>query len=85
MTSNIGTNLAPVHAAASSGVGNPQLLAAGIAEALYNTAAGLTVTIFCVISHNHLRTWADRMIQSLEARAMDLQSLLYGGGDEGGV
>lgn len=71
------------HAAASSGVGNPQLLAEGIAEALYNTAAGLTVTVFCIVSHNFLRNWADRLTQSLEARLGELQALLSAGGDKG--
>ncbi len=67
------------HAAAVGGVGNPQLLAEGIAEALYNTAAGLTVTVFCIISHNFLRNWADRLTQSLEAR---LGELLAARGDK---
>ncbi|MDT8899763.1 MotA/TolQ/ExbB proton channel family protein [Anaeroselena agilis] len=69
------------HAAAASGVGNPQMLAEGIAEALYNTAAGLTVTVFCIISHNFLRNWADRLTQSLEARLGELQALATARGD----
>jgi biopolymer transport protein ExbB len=73
------------HAAAASGVTNPQLLAEGIAEALYNTAAGLMVTIFCVVSHNHLRTRADRLIQLLEARSLELKALLAGGGGGNGA
>ncbi len=70
-------------AAALSGVGNPQLLAEGIAEALYNTAAGLTVTVFCIVSHNFLRNWADRLTQSLEARLGEMQALLAARGDTG--
>jgi biopolymer transport protein ExbB len=70
------------HTAAVSGVSNPQLLAEGIAEALYNTAAGLTVTIFCVTSHNYLRNRADRLMQSLEARSGELQALPSDGGDK---
>ncbi len=69
------------HAAAASGAGNPALLAEGIAEALYNTAAGLCVTIFCVVSHNHHRNRADRLLRQLETRAKEIAALLTGGGD----
>lgn len=64
------------HVAALSGAGNPQLLAEGIAEALYNTAAGLVVTIFCIVCHNHYRNWSSRRLCLLETRAKEFTALL---------
>ena len=72
------------HVAALSGAGNPQLLAEGIAEALYNTAAGLVVTIFCIICHNHYRNWSARRLCLLETRVKEFTSLLTRGGNGGG-
>ena len=43
-------------AASMSGLGNPQMLAEGISEALYNTAGGLLVAIPCIIANNHFRS-----------------------------
>ncbi len=68
------------HVAAMSGAGNPQLLAEGIAEALYNTAAGLFVTIFCIICHNHFRNWSARRLCILETRVKEFTSILTKGG-----
>ncbi|MBP2649417.1 MAG: exbB 3 [Firmicutes bacterium] len=68
------------HAAALSGAGNPQMLAEGISEALYNTAAGLLVTIFCIVCHNHYRNWAERRVRVLENRAKQFAAILAGGG-----
>lgn len=64
------------HVAALSGAGNPQLLAEGIAEALYNTAAGLLVTIFCIVCHNHYRNWTARRLCLLETRVKEFTHLL---------
>ncbi|TWH46381.1 MotA/TolQ/ExbB proton channel family protein [Sporomusa sp. KB1] len=72
------------HVAAMSGAGNPQLLAEGISEALYNTAAGLFVTIFCIICHNHYRNWSARRLCMLETRAKEFSSLLIKGGNDSG-
>ncbi len=72
------------HVAALSGAGNPQLLAEGIAEALYNTAAGLLVTIFCIICHNHYRNWSARRLCLLETRVKEFTFLLTKGGNSGG-
>ncbi len=68
------------HVAALSGAGNPQLLAEGISEALYNTAAGLFVTIFCIICHNHYRNWSARRLCMLETRVKEFTALLTKGG-----
>ena len=49
-------------AATAGGMGNPQLLAAGVAEALYTTVAGLVVAIPCVVANNHFRSRVDRLL-----------------------
>jgi biopolymer transport protein ExbB len=64
------------HAASLAGVGDPHRLAQGISEALYNTAAGLLVTVPCVIAHNHFRTRAERLFQLLERRTQEIVKLL---------
>ena len=49
-------------AASMTGLGNPQMLAAGISEALYNTAGGLLVAIPCIIANNHFRNRVERLL-----------------------
>ena len=48
-------------AASMTGLGNPQMLAAGISEALYNTAGGLLVAIPRIIANNHFRNRVARL------------------------
>lgn len=64
------------HVASSSGVSDPHKLAEGISEALYNTAAGLLVTVPCVVAHNYFRTRAERLMQLLERRMREIIGLL---------
>ena len=47
-------------------LGNPQMLAAGISEALYNTAGGLLVAIPCIIANNHFRNRVERLLHWTE-------------------
>jgi len=68
-------------------VGDPGLLAKGIAEALLTTAAGMTVAIPTVIFYNYLVNRVNHMIIRLENRVNELVLLLRGrpilvGGDE---
>ena len=49
-------------AASMTGLGNPQMLAAGISEALYNPAGGLLVAIPCIIANNHVRNRVERLL-----------------------
>ena len=44
------------------GVGNPTVLAGGIAEALITTAAGLTVAIPALIAYRYYRTRVDKLV-----------------------
>ena len=53
-------------AASISGLGNPQMLAEGISEALYNTAGGLLVAIPCIIANNHFRSRVERLLHWTE-------------------
>lgn len=59
-------------AAAMSGLGNPQMLAEGISEALYNTAGGLLVAIPCIIANNHFRSRVERLIHWTEGCAGEI-------------
>ena len=53
-------------AASMTGLGNPQMLAEGISEALYNTAGGLMVAIPCIIANNHFRSRVERLLHWTE-------------------
>jgi len=54
----------------AQGVGNPTVLAGGIAEALVTTAAGLTVAIPSLIAYRYLRGRVDRLVVLIEKEAM---------------
>lgn len=53
-------------AASISGLGNPQMLAEGISEALYNTAGGLLVAIPCIVANNYFRNRVERLLHWTE-------------------
>ncbi len=59
-------------AASMSGLGNPQMLAEGISEALYNTAGGLLVAIPCIMANNHFRSRVERLIHWTEGCAGEI-------------
>ena len=59
-------------------VGDPGLLAKGIAEALLTTAAGIVVAIPTVIFYNYLVNRVNHMIIRLENRVNELVLLLRG-------
>jgi biopolymer transport protein ExbB len=54
----------------AQGVGNPTVLAGGIAEALVTTAAGLTVAIPSLIAYRFLRGRVDGLVVLIEKEAM---------------
>ena len=56
--------------------GNPALLAAGIAEALVTTAAGIIVSIPAIVFYNHLVSKVNHMIIRLENRVNELVFML---------
>ena len=60
-------------------VGDPRLLASGIAEALLTTAAGIIVALPAVIFYNYLVGKVNHMILRMETMANELVLLLEGG------
>jgi biopolymer transport protein ExbB len=54
------------------GVGNPQVLAGGISEALVSTAAGLVVAIPAVIGYRFLRSRVESLVVQMEKESMKL-------------
>jgi biopolymer transport protein ExbB/TolQ len=52
------------------------LLAKGISEAMYNTALGLGIAVFCMFFHLILHGWAKRIKQDLERASTRLENLL---------
>lgn len=61
----------------SQGVGNPQALAGGIAEALITTAAGLTVAIPALIGYRYFRSRVDMLVVGMEKEALKLVEALH--------
>jgi len=53
-----------------------QALAHGIAEAMYNTALGLSIALLCMIAHMLLNGWAKGIISDLESSSTKLTNLL---------
>jgi len=58
------------------GVGNPTVLAGGIAEALITTAAGLTVAIPALIGYRYYRSRVDTLVVDMEKEAIKLVEAL---------
>jgi len=59
------------------GVGNPTVLAGGIAEALITTAAGLTVAIPALIGYRYYRNRVDALVIDMEKEAIKLVEALH--------
>ena len=61
----------------TQGVGNPAVLAGGIAEALITTAAGLTVAIPALIGYRYYRNRVDTLVVDMEKEAIKLVEALH--------
>ena len=59
------------------GVGNPTVLAGGIAEALITTAAGLSVAIPSLIGYRYYRSRVDALVVDMEKEAIKLIEALH--------
>jgi biopolymer transport protein ExbB len=59
------------------GVGNPTVLAGGIAEALITTAAGLTVAIPALIGYRFFSNRVDTLVVDMEKEAIKLVEALH--------
>lgn len=60
------------------GVGDPAVVAGGIAQALITTAAGLGVAIPSVMFYRHFRSKVDELIVDMEQQAIKLVEILHG-------
>ena len=60
------------------GVGNPQILAGGISEALITTAAGLSVGIPSLMFHRYFKGKINELIVDMEQHALRLLNLMQG-------
>ena len=67
------------------GVGNPTVLAGGIAEALITTAAGLTVAIPALIGYRYYRNRIDALVVDMEKEAIKLVEALHRRQDRSGM
>lgn len=62
----------------AAGVGNPSVLAGGIAEALITTAAGLAIAIPSLFFYRYLRARVDTLVLKMEEEALKLIAVLHG-------
>lgn len=69
----------------TEGVGNPGVLAGGIAEALITTAAGLIVAIPSLLFYRYFRGRVDELVVTMEQEAIKLVEALHGPAREGGA
>ena len=60
------------------GVGNPQILAGGISEALITTAAGLSVGIPSLMFHRYFKGKINELTVDMEQHALRLLNLMQG-------
>jgi biopolymer transport protein ExbB len=75
------TGMISVFQRASEAVGmemdeRTRLLSGGIWEALINTAAGLTVAVFAIVSHAYLVSRINSVVLEMESQAMQLLDLI---------
>ena len=59
-----------------AGIGNPQMLAGGISEALITTAAGLTVAIPAFVFYKFLRSRVDKRVLLMERASIEILDLI---------
>jgi biopolymer transport protein ExbB/TolQ len=62
-----------------------QLLSAGIAEAMNNTAFGLTIAVTCIVAHLLLSSKAKAMVEEVEYNALRLENMLSRRSEPGGA
>lgn len=61
------------------------LLSKGIAEAMNNTALGLTIAVACIVAHLLLSSKSKAMIEDVEYNALRLENMLSRRGADAGV
>ena len=60
------------------GVGNANVLAGGISEALITTAAGLSVAIPTLMAYRHFRAKVDGLVVAMEQEALKMVEVMQG-------
>lgn len=63
----------------AAGVGEPKVLAGGIAEALITTAAGLSVAIPVLIFHRYFQARVDELVLRMENEALRFIEIMHSG------
>ncbi len=61
----------------SAGIGDPQVLAGGISEALITTAAGLSVAIPALIFYRYFEGRVDELVMQMENEALRLVEVMH--------
>jgi biopolymer transport protein ExbB len=69
---------------ALSGSGGPTIVAAGIAEALIATAAGIAVAVTSSVLYNYFTTRVRTIVQQFDLLSQEVAILVYTGHDKGG-
>src|ERR1044071_8054179 len=69
---------------ALSGSGGPTIVAAGIAEALIATAAGIAVAVTSAILYNYFTTRVKSIVQQFDLLSQEVAILVYTGHEKGG-
>ena len=65
------------------GIGDPSIVASGIAQALVTTAAGLTVAIPSLMFYRYLRGRVEALLLDMEQEAVRLVEILHGERERG--
>ncbi len=63
--------------AGEAGLGQPQAITGGVAEALIATATGLCIAIMTLIPYNYFRSAVEQLTERMEEQATRLELLLY--------
>ena len=83
----IGTITGLIGTFRSLGAASPEMkqlmLSKGIAEAMNNTAFGLTIAVTCIVAHLLLTSKAKAMVEEVEYNALRLENILTRRGDGG--
>ena len=58
-------------ALASHGVSDPQAVSGGISTALFATAAGIGIAVFCLVFHNYFNERVERVNEQLKVMALE--------------
>ena len=75
-----GTVLGLIRAFAAVGAADPEkkqiILTLGISEALFNTAFGLGIAVFCIVGHLVLSSQAKSIVEDVELHSLKLENML---------